>query len=369
MRVDAHVTAKGGMLETLRDFLAELLRERIVDYLLVPQEISRGRSLTQTLVTDPANLTRANPFSPVMPINSASVVSKLTASRPNKRLGAVLKPCEIRALVELVKLGQANLENLVIIGTDCLGTCEIEDYAKYIDGMKDTKEEKGERILFEMHQSVNTSDAGMPIPLRLACRTCNTITPPFADIILSLFGTDDGVIISLENELAEKLGFEVEGSEGRGDVIAGISNRRSTLRDKVFTEFREKMKTVADFADALATCTRCYACQSACPVCYCRICFFRTETFEPESERYFRWAEKEDALRMPTEILLYHLTRLNHVSASCVGCGMCESSCPRDLPLTTIFKAVGDSVQRELNYEPGRSIEDEIPIHTFKEEV
>jgi len=218
-----------------------------------------------------------------------------------------------------------------------------------------------------MHQSTNKSDAGMPIPLRLACRICNAIIPPLSDIVLSLFGTDDGVIISLENELAEKLGLEVKESSGRGDVVAEVSNRRSTLRDKVFTEFREKMETVHDFADALATCTHCYACQSACPICYCRICFFRTETFEPESERYFRWAEKEDALRMPTEILLYHLTRLNHVSASCVGCGMCESGCPRGLPLTTIFKAVGDSVQQELNYEPGRSTEDEIPIITYRE--
>jgi len=46
---------------------------------------------------------------------------------------------------------------------------------------------------------------------------------------------------------------------------------------------------------------------------------------------------------------------------------MCESGCPRGLPLTTIFKAVGDSVQQELNYEPGRSTEDEIPIITYRE--
>ena len=127
------------------------------------------------------------------------------------------------------------------------------------------------------------------------------------------------------------------------------------------------MKTVTDFADALATCTQCFACQSACPICHCRICFFRTDTFEPESERYFRWAEKEHALRMPPEILLYHLTRLNHVAASCVGCGLCESACPRGLPLTTIFKTVGDGIQKELNYEPGKSVDDEIPIYTFKE--
>jgi hypothetical protein len=46
---------------------------------------------------------------------------------------------------------------------------------------------------------------------------------------------------------------------------------------------------------------------------------------------------------------------------------MCESACARNLPLTTIFKAVGAGVQKELKYEPGRSLEDEIPLSTFKE--
>ena len=367
MKVEAGLKTKEETLVTLRSFLANLLKEGIVDYLLVPQEISNGRTLTQTLVTKPANLGGANPFSPVMPMNSASIVSKLTARKPKKKLGAVLKPCEIRALVELVKLGQASLEHLVIIGTDCLGTYEIEDYAKYVDNMGDTQEEKGERILSEMHRNMTQSDEGIPLPLRLACQTCNAITPPLADIILSPFGSDDSIIVCLENDMVEKFGLEGIESSDRQAAIAEISNRRTVMRDKLFTEFREKMKTITDFADALVTCTRCYACQSACPICYCRICFFHTETFQPESERYFRWAEKENALRMPTEILLYHLTRLNHIAASCVGCGLCESTCPRHLPLTTIFKSVGDGVQKKLNYEPGRSTEDEIPIFKFKE--
>ena len=87
----------------------------------------------------------------------------------------------------------------------------------------------------------------------------------------------------------------------------------------------------------------------------------------PESERYFRWADHEDPLRMPTEILLFHFTRMNHIAASCVGCGMCESACLRGIPLTTIFEAVGDGVQKVLGYEPGRSLEEEIPTAAFKE--
>jgi formate dehydrogenase subunit beta len=70
---------------------------------------------------------------------------------------------------------------------------------------------------------------------------------------------------------------------------------------------------------------------------------------------------------MPTEILLFHLTRLNHIGASCIDCGMCESACPQDIPLTTIFEAVGEGVKKVLNYIPGRDLNEEIPITSFKE--
>lgn len=360
--------ADGDILGAIRNFLGKLLKEGMVDYLLVPQEISHGRSLVQTLVKNPSHLDKANPFSAVMAMNSGSIVSQLTADKPNRKVGVVLKPCEIRAFVELVKLGQANRESLVIIGTDCLGTYEVEEYAKLIDQMDGEEKEKGAKILAGMRKNISNPGAeSLPISLRPACKMCNFFTPPLEDITLSLFGGEDGIIISLESELADKLGLEVKETPGRQEAINALMNIRIAVREKVFEEFRQKMKTVTDLADSLATCTRCYACSSACPICYCRVCFFRTETFEPESERYFRWAEKEGALRMPTEILLYHLTRLNHMGASCVDCGMCESACPRGLPLTTIFEAVGDGVKKALNYIPGKSLEDEIPIATCGE--
>jgi len=369
MKVEAVLKAEdGNTLEALRDLLGKLLQKGIVDYLLVPVEISHGRTLAQSLIKDRAHLDRANPLSPVMPMSSASILSQLTVGTRDKKLGVVLKPCEIRGFVELVKLGQASLENLIIIGTDCLGTYEVEDYAKLIDEIEGPAEEKGERVLAEMRQHLVKPDIKpLPIPLRPACKMCNSFTPMLADITLGLLGVEDGIFISLESKLAEKLGLEVKETPGRQEAIAQLLDSRTQAREQLFAEFRDKMKTVIDFADCLDTCIRCYACSSACPICYCRVCFFRTDTFEPESERYFRWADREGALRMPTEILLYHLTRLNHVAASCVGCGMCESACPRKLPLTTIFQTIGDGVQKSLNYIPGRSLEEEIPLATFRE--
>lgn len=370
MKVNTFIKANGNILGATQNFLSHLLKEGIIEYLLVPQEFSHSRSLAQTLVKDPAHLDKANPFSPVMPMNSGSIVATLTADNPGKKVGVVLKPCEIRAFVELVKLGQAKRENLLIIGTDCLGTYEVEAYAKLIDQMEGKAEEKGQKVLSKMCENIaKPGTESLSIAQRPACKICTFFTPFIEDINLSLYGSDDGVAITLEGDLAEKLELEIKEVPGRQGVKEALMNHRSAVREQVFAEFRDRMKTVTDLADALATCIRCYACSAACPVCYCRQCFFRTETFAPESERYFRWAEREGALRMPTEILLYHLTRLNHMGASCIDCGMCESACPRGIPLTTIFEAVGDGVKKALKYIPGRSLEEEIPIATCRETV
>jgi formate dehydrogenase subunit beta len=38
------------------------------------------------------------------------------------------------------------------------------------------------------------------------------------------------------------------------------------------------------------------------------------------------------------------------------------------LPLATIFRAIGEGVQAIFDYVPGRRLEEEIPLATFREE-
>jgi formate dehydrogenase subunit beta len=79
-------------------------------------------------------------------------------------------------------------------------------------------------------------------------------------------------------------------------------------------------------------------------------------------------ANRKKGLRMPSDILLFHLTRLNHMATSCVACGSCEEACPNDVPLLKIFRNVGADVQAVFEYVPGRSPEDELPLTVFREE-
>ncbi|MFQ6036055.1 MAG: hypothetical protein ACE5NM_09465, partial [Sedimentisphaerales bacterium] len=48
-------------------------------------------------------------------------------------IAVVLRPCEIRALVELVKLQQASIDPFVVVGVDCWGTYSVQDYAAKVD--------------------------------------------------------------------------------------------------------------------------------------------------------------------------------------------------------------------------------------------
>jgi len=59
---------------------------------------------------------------------------------------------------------------------------------------------------------------------------------------------------------------------------------------------------------------------------------------------------------------------LTHIGISCVSCGLCEDACPVDIPISIIFKKVGESIQNMFEYIPGKNVEEEIPLVTFKQE-
>lgn len=360
----AKIEVKEGGLETaIRAFLKDLLEKKVVEACLVPQKLPSGDSVVQGLVADPNKLDVADPLAPVMQVNSAKVVSDITKVTPTDRpIAITLRPCELRALIELVKLKQASLENLTTIGIDCFGTYSVVDYQKkFSSGGMSTQE-------FMKSALKNPED------LRPLCQACEYFSPENADLAIGLFGLDQDseFLILAQTEKGEetfdKLGLK-EGADPttREKAISELTTQRLKKTEEMFEELR-KTSGFENLLATLAPCIGCHNCMTVCPVCYCRECFFESPTFEVDHTRYLTWAERKGSLRMPADTVLFHLGRMNHMATSCVACGMCEQACPSDIPVGKMFKYVGAEVQKIFNYVPGRNLEEELPLTTYREE-
>jgi len=372
MSVQAILEVKDGdVLAALREFLRQLLEKEVVDALLVPLELPSGDAVAQTLIKDPDKLERTNPLAPVMMVNSANLVSRLTRRGNREKVGAVLRSCEMRALVELVKLQQVDLDNLLTIGIDCLGTYEVTEYARLAEELDDGAAPGPEQLQAAQGGEVLPRDG---YEFRAACEICEYPVPMNADINIDLFGvdTESMALLEMEPEIGKdvlgKLGLREGKAPDREEAVAKLVAAREKARDEAFAQFHEEVHDVPSLVAQFSTCITCHNCATACPICYCKECIFETDTFRHPSDRYLMWAGRKGAARMPTDTVLYQLTRMNHMVSSCVGCGMCESACPSNLPLALIFRSVGEKVQELFDYLPGGTLEEELPVATFKED-
>ncbi len=366
MTVNAMLSVKESAPETAKEILGAMLEKGVVDALLVPWQLPAGDNVAPTLINDLAKLTHASVWTPVMPINAARAVANLTATGNTPRLGAVLRPCEIRALVELTKLEQASLDNALIIGLDCPGAYTVTDYARMARVGTDPTAE----LLAQAANAAMTPHEGYQF--RQGCGICEHPVPEWhhVAVTLGLFGVDDGqIMVQARDDVAEALGLEETGEPaGRKAVVNKLVAARTKARDAAFAEFRERVGSVEGLLAEFSTCIRCHNCMINCPICYCKECVFRTATFDHESDVYYRWAERKGAVRMLPDTILFQLTRLNHMVTSCVGCGACTDVCPSDIPVATIFRAVGHKTQDVFDYTPGLSLEDELPLSAFRED-
>ncbi len=346
-------------------FLREMIAKDCVDVILVPQKITVGEGVAQSLVADESKLENAEPLAFVMPVNSGTIISDMTKVTPSKKkIAAVLKSCEIRALIELVKLKQASLDNIIIIGIDCLGTYSVNDYRSMIE------EKKSHMSEFLKNIKDGKDDENM----RVACKVCEYPIPENADIIIGIYGSDlkKPIIMAKSEtgkEILKKMGIDSqEETKERKEQVNALTKRRLDGWNALLKETQKEVTGIDGLLKFLAPCINCHNCMDVCPVCYCRECFFESPTFEYESEKYISWAERKGLVKMPRDTLLFHMTRMNHMATSCVGCGMCEQACPSKIELLKLYKSVGHNAQKVFDYVPGRRLDEELPLITFRED-
>ncbi|KPJ52801.1 hypothetical protein AMJ39_06840 [candidate division TA06 bacterium DG_24] len=356
----------GDVAGAIRGFLAGLLEGPSVGAVMAPRAVPSADNVVQTLITEPEELSGIDVLAPVMPINAARAVSRLTRIAPMDRpVAVVMRPCEIRALVELTKLKQADLENLIIIGFDCYGAQHLRAYAAAKRDGGGSTEEFLNRVSSDLlHES-----------LRSACRVCERPAPETGDLVIGLFGADlnkELLLIATTEKgeaLIDGLAAPEEGSdERRREALGEIMAAREKARDEMFASIEGEATGLEGLLAMLAPCINCHNCMTVCPICYCMHCFFDSDTFDLEGWKYLRRAARKGAYRMLPDTVLFHLGRLNHMASSCVACGACEDACPNDIPLLALFKTVGHRVQEAFEYVAGRDLDEPLPLATFRED-
>jgi formate dehydrogenase subunit beta len=353
----------GDVLQAVREFLRKLMENGILEALLVPMETGNG-AIIPGLVTDPDRLAAANPLAPVMPINNARAVAALTGKAAPATLGALLRPCELRALVELVKLQQATLEGVILIGIDCPGTFESVDYKE--GWHADNGSLAG--YLLAAKEGRDPSIGGPA--LRTACQICTQPVPENVAIHLHLFGSDitQGIPVTIWDQIAASLDLR-ETANTMPEYPKAVENllaAHNQARERELAAIRAAITSDGGIGSLFETCIHCLSCKTACPICYCKTCLFETDAFRHEPAFYLRSAQQKGSIRLPADTLLYHLTRMNHMGLSCVGCGMCSSACPVHIPVASLFLSVASRVQQVFNYQPGRDAEEALPLISYQ---
>lgn len=360
----------GDLLATLRKFFRSILQLDDISAILVPQHLPMKNVVMPTLVTDPEQLNGADPLAPVFSMNAAKIVSRLTRKPMGGKVAAVLRPCEIRAFIELVKLKQGRIEEVVLVGIDCPGAYSNVDYTLII-GEQETE------FTSKFYRNVLSGKemAEQGFDLTPACRSCEYPVPKGADILIGLFGVDTNknLLVQARTPKGEDLfgNLDLSSAEEPAERRAAVESliaERTAHRDKMFAETTEDTNSLEKLNIYLSGCINCYNCRVACPVCYCKECVFVTDVFNHEPIQYLRWANRKGIIKMPTDTVFYHITRLAHMSTACVGCGQCSNACPNNIPVMELFRTVSFRTQKAFEYEPGKSIEDDPPLSVFRED-
>ena len=355
---------------TLASFFKRLLEAGDISAVMAPMRLPSQDRVMQTLVTDPEQLDAIDPFSPSFPMNAAKLVSRLTKRPAGGTVAVVLRPCEIRAHIELVKLKQGSVDDIVVVGIDCPGALQNTDYSQFI---AETPDGSTERFLKAALAGETSFDAGVELPV--ACRSCAHPVPHGADISIGIFGIDIDSRFLLTSEtdkgdaIFDKLGLSPQDAPSeREGAIESLVASREAFKKEMFESTREKTDNPEKLAAYLSGCINCYNCRVACPVCYCRECVFVTDVFDHDPFQYLRWAKRKGMIKMPVDTVFYHITRMAHMSTACVGCGQCSNACPNDVPLVALFTMTAEKTQAAFDYEAGRSLDDDPPLTVFKEE-
>ncbi len=265
----------------------------------------------------------SNPFRPLMKLNTARLVVDTVKERPGKRIGAVLRPCEMRALNEMAARGALKRSDVWAICADCLGTFPADEF--------EWRADRSARGL--IHETLQFAPQGgiSAYRYRPACQMCSEPGATEGDVNIGVFGLPvrQSMLVNTHNAgvTLESLtnGWATDDLvRKREHTLAKISERHTRTRERVLTSLGESLPAdLHHLLEQFESCGDCQACMNVCPIC---------SVEEPRKDTQGRLVREDVANWL----------------ISCAGCGMCEQSCPQHQPLSAIFSHIREQIGAEL---------------------
>jgi len=241
------------------------------------------------------------------------------------KVGVVVKGCDSRSIVGLIKEKQIPRDRLYLIGVGCEGMIDRHKAAKALGavGLAEAKID-GTSVHIIGTDGTQRSFESEEI-LADSCRECRHRSAVLSDVVLS------------------------EASEQPPE-----SSRYTDVSDFESQSPDERWEYLVS---ELSRCIRCYACREACPNCYCQECF--------ADETAPKWLGVTTDL---SEVFAFHLGRVLHQAGRCVDCGACVAACPQGINLRLLNQKVNRDVEELFGVESNLSLDEAEALLSFKME-
>jgi formate dehydrogenase subunit beta len=309
------------------------------------------------------------------------LIKKYFDGARNMKIAVTMKGCDAKALYELAKRQQVNLDNLITIGLNCGGSVSPMDARVMIEekfGLNPDdiiKEEidKGQFIVVTKdheHKGIKIDELEEEgYGRRANCQRCKTKIPRQCDLACGnwgVIGDKAGKATSIEvcsdkgaDLVTKAKGKAIETAEPAGPALGIRSKVEGAMfklgdkcRNEQFEKLGEGKERLNYIMEQTSRCIKCYQCIDNCPICYCVEC----STKKP-------YLVESGVVNPP---FMFHLIRYSHIADSCVNCGQCQELCAMDIPNALYMHALQMEMQNMFGYEPGVNLD--LPILSLVEE-
>lgn len=293
--------------EKIREVAKRILSEKKADVVI------GFKNGTEPMTTEPCLIKKASDVDKLIWNEHCRLnLTNYVKGRKDK-VAVVAKGCDSRNLVNHIIEKQIKRENLYIIGVPCNGMVDkfaTEGLCREIETQK-----KPDVIYIETLQD--------------NCKTCIKRNPVIFDEMIA-------------EPVKERVWTKEEKLKERFESVNKIEAMSESDRWSFFN-------------DMLSSCTRCYACRNACPLCYCPTCFV--------DESRPQWVGKGVD---PVDVRTYHFLRAFHCAGRCTDCGACEAACPMNIKVRLFTKKLDKECFESFGWEAGMSLDERPPLDVYK---